>query len=262
MPATTAACLSLLLTGVLAGCSTPVERPVAPTWWHPVQGQTWQVQLSGAPDLTVPADVVVLDLDEVSTEQVQDLREAGRTPVCYFSAGSFEPWRSDAGHIPPETVGKVVQGWPDERWLDVRAREELLPVMTERIRECRRKGFLGVDADNVGVVGNDTGFEVSTADEVAYIRALADAAHAEAMAFGLKNATEALPRVMEHVDFAVNEECHAYDECGAYSDLLRSGRPVVNLEYSGDPATICADRPEGMVTLLKDPDLGPVWRPC
>ena len=38
--------------------------------------------------------------------------------VCYFSAGTLERGRPDP--FPPRSAGEPLEGWPDERWLDIR----------------------------------------------------------------------------------------------------------------------------------------------
>ena len=38
----------------------------------------------------------------------------------------------------------------------------------------------------------------------------------------------------------MNEQCFAYQECVDYDGWLKAGKPVVEIEYTGSPATICA----------------------
>ena len=57
------------------------------------------------------------------------LHAQGRKVICYFSAGSWEPYRPDSGDYPNEVMGGPVEGWPDERWLDVRRVDLLRPLL-------------------------------------------------------------------------------------------------------------------------------------
>ena len=93
--------------------------------------------------------VVDLDSDGTSAATVRNLHKGGRVVVCYISAGSVERYRSDASKFPARVVGKVLDGWPDERWLDIRQLSVLLPLMKARVATCRAKGFDAMDFDNV-----------------------------------------------------------------------------------------------------------------
>jgi hypothetical protein len=51
------------------------------------------------------------------------------------------------------------------------------------------------------------------------------------LSIGLKNALDILDDVSDDIQFAVNEECIANDECDVYSDFVASGKPVYHIEY-------------------------------
>ncbi len=230
--------------------------------WRPGFGLRWQVQLSGGFDPSVPADVYDVDGAEVSASAVRSAKDSGAHLVCYFNAGAWEEWRSDAGDFPAEVIGAGLDGWPGEHWLDVRRQDVLLPLMAKRLDECRAKGFDAVDPDNVDGYQNHSGFDLTSQDQVAYLRALIGMAHDRGLAFGLKNGLDLVPSLADEIDFAVNEQCHEYDECAAYAPLLERGKPVVVLEYGIPARQACADVPEGMEVLLKDLDLGPARTTC
>lgn len=44
----------------------------------------------------------------------------GRKVICYFSAGSYENWRSDKGDFPSDVLGNNLEHWEGEKWLDIR----------------------------------------------------------------------------------------------------------------------------------------------
>ena len=83
---------------------------------RPLPGASWQIQLDGAVDTTVDADVFDVDLFELSDEVAAALSE--RVLVCYLSAGSWEDWRPDAKSFPRTAIGEPLKGWPGERWAD------------------------------------------------------------------------------------------------------------------------------------------------
>lgn len=261
-PRLVAGALLLMLVGGCSGLAAPSSTPELGGDWKPVQGLTWQVQLSGALDESVPADVYDIDGQETSAQQIAALQRKGARVVCYFSAGSVEDWRPDAQEFPAEVVGADMVGWPGERWLDLRRQDVLLPLMDGRLDALAAKGCDGVDPDNVDQVGKETGFAITEAEQIDFIRALAGRARERGLAFGLKNAPGLSHELIDDVDFAVNEQCHEYDECGGYDRFLAAGKPVVNIEYSGSATQICRDVPTGMYILFKDDNLGPARRTC
>lgn len=48
----------------------------------------------------------------------------------------------------------------------------------------------------------------------------------------LKNDLDQIDSLAARFDFAVNEQCHEFDECSAYSAFVASGKPVFNAEYA------------------------------
>ena len=91
------------------------------------------------------------------------------------------------GAIPRLGQGPGLDGWPGERWLDVRRLDVLGPIMEDRLGECRSKGFDSVEFDNIDGFENKTGFSLSGDDQLAYNRYLAQAARSGGLAAGFKN---------------------------------------------------------------------------
>ena len=209
-------------------------------WWRPAVDATWQIQLSGRLDTSVDAQVYDVDGVDTPAATVAALQAAGRRTVCYFSAGSYEDWRPDAKSFPAAVLGSS-NGWPGERWLDIRRLDVLGPLLAARMDACRAKGFDAVDPDNVDGYANRTGFPLTAADQLAFNRWLADAAHARGLGVGLKNDLDQASELVSSFDFAVNEQCVQYHECDALTTFVRAGKPVFGIEYSGTVATVCAE---------------------
>lgn len=94
---------------------------VAQAWYRPGVNETWQIQFEGGKvDLSVVAAAYDIDGFNATRSLVQTLHDKSRRAVCYFSAGSIENYAPDAANFPASVAGKVLDGWPDERWLDVR----------------------------------------------------------------------------------------------------------------------------------------------
>lgn len=219
-------------------------------WWMPRVGATFHIQYSGKIDFTRQVDVYDLDWETTNAADVLALRARGVASICYLNAGAFEDFRSDKGSFPDQVLGEDLDGWPGERWLDVRRIDTLLPIMTARMDVCKAKGFVAIDPDNTDGWTQQTGFPITADDQVAYQQALAREAHARGLAIGLKNDGDQLAALGGEVDFAVNEECVANRECNIYRTFLAGGKAVFNIEYRGTAATVCPGRPDGMATVI------------
>ncbi len=52
------------------------------------------------------------------------------------------------------------------------------------------------------------------------------------MLIGLKNNLDQLRYLVTDFDFAVNEQCHEFNECDGYKVFVAKGKPVFNAEYA------------------------------
>lgn len=226
--------------------------------WRPAAGLTWQWQLSGRLDTTVDAQVYDVDAVETSGAEVATLHAAGRKVICYINAGAYEDWRPDAAAFPAAVLGDALDGWPGERWLDIRRWDTLRPILAARLRACRDKGFDGVEPDNLDGYANGSGLRLTAADQLTFNRRVAALAHGYGLAVGLKNDVEQATALEPAFDFAVNESCAVYDECGALAAFVAAGKPVFHVEYGSCPAA----RPAGFSSLRKHRDLDAWRRTC
>ncbi len=125
---------------------------------------------------------------------------------------------------------------------------------------CRDKGFDAVEPDNMDGYRNDTGFPLTATDQLHYNRLIARLAHDRGLAVGLKNDLEQIPELVGDFDFAVNEQCAQYGECGALRPFVEAGKAVFHVEYEVPTARFCAESRElKLSSLLKRYELG-AWR--
>ena len=169
---------------------------------------------------------------------VSALHSAGREVVCYLSVGSWENWRPDAGRF-PESVKGASNGWPGEKWLDIRRLGVLGPIMRARVKMCAKRGFDAVEFDNVDGFQNHTGFPLTGADQLTYDIFLANLAHRNGMSAVLKNDVSQIPKLLPYFDFALNEQCFQYTECGKLRAFVNAGKPVFGVEYKLDATQFC-----------------------
>ncbi|MBI5138091.1 MAG: endo alpha-1,4 polygalactosaminidase [Nitrospirae bacterium] len=213
------------------GGSEPGPTPAPAAWYVPPATATWQWQLSGTVNTTYPVNVYDIDLFDSPTGLIANVQAGGRRVVCYFSAGSYENWRPDAGAFPPADLGNALGGWPGERWLDIRS-ADVRRLMAARLNLALQKGCDAVEPDNVDGYTQDTGFPLSGADQLAYNRFLAAEAHARGLGIALKNDLDQVAALVDAFDFAVNEQCHQYNECDLLRPFTDAGKAVFNAEYN------------------------------
>jgi hypothetical protein len=225
---------ALAVAALAAACGGGDDAPGADAalgaWWTPAPGTSWQWQLAGTIDTSL--DVVMYDVDLVVTSDsvLDQLRADGRRIVCYFSAGSHESYRDDLGGVPAAAIGNQLDGWPDERWFDIR-HPAVRAVMRARLDVAVARGCDGVEPDNVDGYDNDSGFPLTAADQLDFNRFLASEAHARGLSIGLKNDLAQVADLVGDFDWALNEQCFAYEECEALAPFIAAGKAVFSTEY-------------------------------
>lgn len=234
--------------------------------WHPAPGTTWQWQLTGTIDTSIDVEMYDIDLFDAPDAKLATLKADGRSVICYFSAGSREDWRGDAQSFSASDYGKGLSGWPGENWLDVRS-TNVRKIMQARLDRAQARGCDGVEPDNVDGYANDTGFPLTKQDQIDYDQFLAQQAHSRGLSVGLKNAVELVGALEPSFDWALNEECMTYSECGQLAPFLAAGKAVFHVEYvdqasqgAQKQASVCGDASiQGFSTLIKTWDLD-AWR--
>jgi hypothetical protein len=229
--------MSVLLAAFVLGLQCTARS--ADGIWIPAASTTWQWQLQGTLNTTVDAAMYDIDLFDHSAAVVAGLHAKGRKVVCYLSAGTWEDWRPDAAQFPAAVLGNRVSGWPGERWLDIRRLDVLGPIMGARLDLCRQKGFDAVEPDNIDGYTNKPGFPLTAQDQLRYNTWLAAAAHARGLSIGLKNDLDQVKDLVGQFDWALNEQCFQYKECGLLAPFTKAGKAVFVVEYNLATAEFC-----------------------
>ena len=244
------ASLSNLLPSVLSAVlstGTPTAPATDPAvtsgdWYRPAVDVNAQVQLQGTPNISYDVELYVLDLFDTDSAVIDALHADGRKMICYFSAGTFENWRDDAGRFTAADKGRRLGNWPGERWLDIRS-QNVRAIMADRLDLAVQRGCDGVDPDNVDGYSNRTGLPLTYQDQIDYNTWLAAQAHQRGLAISLKNDLGQIDDLVAHFDFAINESCHEWDECELLMPFIEAGKPVVHINY------LYADDPIGRAEL-------------
>jgi hypothetical protein len=245
----------------------PSDPVPAGSAWSPPPETTWQWQLSGAIDTSLEVPMYDIDLFDAPAEVIDALRAQDKVVICYFSAGSLEDWREDAGRFPSEAVGAGLDGWDGEWWIDVMD-PTVRSIMEARLDLAVERGCDGVEPDNVDGYANRNGLGLNATEQLDYNRFLADAAHTRGLSVGLKNDLDQLEELEPWFDWALNEECASYDECDRLAVFTDRGKAVFHTEYVEDwadadalAAEVCWVG-ERLSTLIKTWDLGPEYLAC
>lgn len=245
--------LAVLAAAAVAGCGVASASEVT----LPPPGGSVDYQLGAA--YPPAADVTIVARDRTA-------QPGPGYAICYVNAFQTQPgeladWPDGVLLRGPDGAPVLDPDWPDEVLLDTRTPEQraaILAVVGGWIDGCAEKGYHAVEFDNLDTYTRSGGV-LRKEDAVALVRELASRAHSVGLAAAQKNAAEdAAVFRSAGLDFAVAEECAAYQECERYTAVY--GAHVIDIEYVDNlprPFTqMCADHTTPASVALRDRDLG------
>ncbi|MHC5258934.1 endo alpha-1,4 polygalactosaminidase [Streptomyces sp. UC4497] len=253
-----ALCLALTAAFALSACSSPESGDRSPRVQRPTPDAQFDYQLGGA--YKPPAGVKAVSRDR------GDAPARGLYNVCYVNAFQAQPdavqwWRAHHDDLLlRDDDGKLVV---DEDWheplFDISTktkRARLANIVGGWIRGCADDGFQAVEPDNLDSYERSDGL-LDPSDAVAFAKLVADRAHGSGLAVGQKNTAELLPKRRDiGFDFAVTEECQAYDECRGYASAYDDR--VFAVEYrKADFKRACRAWGDRLSIVLRDMDVRP-----
>jgi hypothetical protein len=89
-------------------------------------------------------------------------------------------------------------------------------IVTQRIVLAGSNRCDEVDPDNVDEHDNNNGLGMTNITAIDYMTFLADQAHSQGLAVGLKNVAEIVGSVLPYFRWQGNEECLQYQECDVF----------------------------------------------
>jgi endo-alpha-1,4-polygalactosaminidase (GH114 family) len=220
--------------------------------WQPSSAAPihWQWQLDTPLNMStdlIPG-VTVYDVDmfdntgdvstpaSVSKTTVNALHALGFKVIAYIDVGTAEPGRPDSSSFPASVKGNGVQGWQGEYWLDIRQLSILQPIMQNRFAMAAAAGFDAVEIDNIDGCTNNTGFPLTTAEQLTYDEWCMQAVHALGMAVCQKNWIEECSVLSAYADFDLDEEAYYYNDPvqNLVTYYVDQGKAVFEVEYTSD----------------------------
>jgi hypothetical protein len=184
-----------------------------------------------------------IDMFNASAALISRLKAKGIYVVCYVESGDWAKGRPDAGDYAPAILGRAIGGFPDEKFVNVNALDSpagptgktLRQIMAARLDAAKAKGCDGIEPDLDDLHTYSTGFTITEDQMVVYNKAIIDMGHARGMSVGLKNGASGgsfeKKMLAAGADWALNEECNQYSECGGYAQFIAAGKAVFQVEY-------------------------------
>lgn len=237
----------------------------------------WILDVDSLPPAPSSVDLFGMDGLEVGAGYVDVVASTGASPWCYLSVGTAEEFRDDydafanldveeraAGN--EGVLGGVLPDWQDERWLNLRRADVLLPLMESRLDVCEDKGFTLVEFDNMDGHTNETGLDLTAQEVRTWVASLIALAVDRGLGVIHKNASDLTFDLEPSVEALLLESCVLDGFCGeAALPFIESGKPVMNAEYPGrwrsegrrfNVEDVCAESESaGVSTLVKTLDL-------
>jgi len=216
-------------------------------------GMTWEWQLTDfpIPTLNTTDDIFDVDLFLVTEDEIQTLKSLGKIVICYINAGGYEDWRADAYLYPNNILGKKLDNWSGERWVDIRNITILGTILTARMDLAVAKGCQGIEPDNIDAYEQDTGFHITSETQLAFNLWLVQEAHLRDLSIALKNDLDQIPDLVDYFDFLIVEQCFQFNECYKVTPFIQQNKAVLGVEYYGKTANFCPEANAMNISLMK-----------
>jgi Glycoside-hydrolase family GH114 len=233
-----------------AGAPAVAENP-----YVPATDVRWFAQLDGAVDVEQSYELFYLDPQQQDAAALAALQARGGHYLCYLSAGSVEDFRADAKDFPDSAIGNVLNGFPNEHWLDVRD-PTVRELMARRVTALAAQGCAGIPPSSLAVHAADTGFDLTLTDALDYARWLAERIHAAGMSAGLTGPAALTRELWPTFDFGLAIGCVNGSMCAEYAPFTGAKKTVLHIEL-GDQVSapdLCnAAKALGFTALVSDP---------
>ncbi|KAF5311317.1 hypothetical protein D9611_012578 [Ephemerocybe angulata] len=229
----------------------------------PAGNSKFDYQLGGAYTPPSGTQLVVRDRTAAPAPNVYN--------ICYINAFQTQPaesawWKTNHDSLLLRKSDNQYfedPEWPGEIIFDTKTAEKraaIAAVLNGWIDSCATAGFKAIEPDNLDTYTRSKGL-LSKANNLALAKLIADHAHGANLAIAQKNTAELGSEGKSTVgfDFAIVEECQAWDECDGYTSVY--GARVLEIEYTDTEnaqsvfKTACAARGSTLSIILRDRQL-------
>jgi hypothetical protein len=266
--------VKFMTAGTTTGWKTLSTKPGGWAWQWQIDGNAINENVLDAS--TNPNKMYDIDPATSNAATISRLKAKGIYVVCYVETGDYDKVRADAGDFAPSILGKALQGFPNEKYINITQLDgaagptgkTLRQIMTARFQAAKNEGCEGIEPDLDDLwtyTSAELGFAISRAQQVTYNSFLIQTGHAMGMSVGLKNGADPdgsfdSDMFVAGADFVLNEECNQFAECGGYTAFITGGRPVFQVEYldnqkkayAGVNGTCALDNAAGFDGIVKD----------
>lgn len=207
--------------------------------WVPGVGTTWNWLINAYTEeinSDDAAEVLGIDLFDHTASTIKMLKDKGHKVICYFSAGTLESRRPDTNEflLKKDLVKNKMDSW-EEYYLDIN-NSDIKPLMAARLDLAKEKGCDAVEPDNIDIYQAESvkawPVPVTKEDQLVYDKWLSEEARKRGLSIALKNDIANAQAMVDYFDFAINENCYAFNECGLYVDsFINAGKAVFAAVY-------------------------------
>ena len=222
--------LSLLI--LLVPAKTSANSIWQPTPSNPIHWQ-WQIGTDFNVTTDIIPNVTVYDIDmfDTSVSTVTALHAQGDIVIAYIDVGTAENYRPDYSSFPSVDLGNT-NGWPGERYININDNTNIYPIIQSRIALAASKGFDAVEPDNIDAWENNSGFDITSQDQITYNEWIASTVHSYGMSVALKNDIEQAQTLEPYFDFDIDEQAYQYNEWSpGLLYFINDNKAVFEAEY-------------------------------
>lgn len=172
---------------------------------------------------------VMLDGFDTSANTVNWYKSKNINTVAYTSIGTRERWRPDYNKFNSRAFVSKHNEF-GEQWLNPRYWKLVKPVILNRFKLFKEKGFDVVEIDNIDLMGN---VKEATMDNVyEYGKWLSDIAHELDLKIYLKNTPYLCKKFVNHFDGIITEQADEYPgDINGYKYFIDNDKPWWDFEY-------------------------------
>ena len=212
-------------------------------------GTSWQWQIDGNAINETVLDAVHQSEEDVRHRHVHHRQRRPSSASTPRASTSCATSRRAAGRTTDPTPAATRRACSATRWPAIRTNDSstsarssvLQPIIAARFDTAKAKGCDGIEPDLDDTYnGYNTGFPLTMQDQLTFNKAIADLAHARGMSIGLKNGASGgvfEQAMVQFTDWALNEECNQFGECGGYNVYIAANKAVFQVEYSASGTT-------------------------